>query len=84
MLRRRRQHRDGNQLHIEFDYRDPAGTSLHTTTVELTSFSASKLTEAFTAAGFAPVRLGIPQPDPLNASTTSGTAQPRGNSECLM
>jgi SAM-dependent methyltransferase len=55
-LRRRRQHRDGNRLRIEFDYRDPAGHSLHATTVELTLFSARKLAQALTAAGFAHVR----------------------------
>ncbi len=56
VLRRRRQHRDGDRLHIEFDYRDRAGTRLHATTVELELFSAAHLTDAFTAAGFAHVR----------------------------
>lgn len=55
-LRRRRQVRDGDRLRIEFDYRDPADTSLHTTTVELALFSADVLTAALTAAGFNHVR----------------------------
>jgi hypothetical protein len=55
-LRYRRQHRGSDRLRIEFDYRDHAGVSLHTTTVELTLFSAPELTEAFTAAGFTHVR----------------------------
>jgi SAM-dependent methyltransferase len=56
VLRRRRQHRDGDRLQIEFDYHDPAGTSLHAATVELALFSVTTLTEAFTAAGFTHVR----------------------------
>jgi SAM-dependent methyltransferase len=56
VLRRRRQHRDGNRLRVEFDYRDPADISLHTTAVELALFSAVRLTGAFTAAGFTHVR----------------------------
>lgn len=56
VLRRRRQHWDGDRLRIEFDYRDPANTSLHTTTVELVLFSADMLSAAFTAAGFSHVR----------------------------
>jgi SAM-dependent methyltransferase len=56
VLRRRRQHRVSNRLQIEFDYRDPADTSLHTTTVELALFSATRLTDAFTIAGFDHIR----------------------------
>lgn len=56
VLRRRRQHRDGDRLRIEFDYVDPAGHSLHTAAVELALFSARQLREAFTAAGFVHVR----------------------------
>lgn len=57
VLRRRRQHRGGATLRIEFDYRDPSNACLHTTTVELVLFSRATVTEAFTAAGFADVRL---------------------------
>lgn len=56
VLRRRRQHRDGDQVRIEFDYRDATNTSLHTTTVQLTLFFAQSLTDALTAAGFTHVR----------------------------
>lgn len=56
VVRRRCQHRDGNQLRIEFDYHDPNGTSLHTTVVELTLFSARQLIEAFHATGFTHIR----------------------------
>lgn len=56
MLRRRRQHRDDDRLRIEFDYRDHVGTLLHATTVELELFSTTRLTDAFTAAGFTHVR----------------------------
>lgn len=56
VLRRRRQHRNGDQLCVEFDYRDPAGACLHATTVELTLLSADTLTAAFTTAGFGHVR----------------------------
>ncbi|SHG79698.1 hypothetical protein [Streptoalloteichus hindustanus] len=56
VLRRRRQHRDGNRLHIEFDYRDGTGTSMHSSTVELELFTAARLAEAFTSAGFGHVR----------------------------
>lgn len=55
--RRRRQHRAGDRLRIDFDYLDRAGTSLHATTVELELFSTSTLTETFTAAGFTHIRL---------------------------
>lgn len=56
VLRRRRQHRDGDRLRIEFDYRDHAGASLHTTTVEMALFTPAQLGEAMTAAGFGHVR----------------------------
>ncbi len=56
VLRRRRQHRDDDRLRIEFDYVDPAGHSLHATTVELVLFSAQQMRDAFTAAGFVHVR----------------------------
>jgi hypothetical protein len=56
VLRRRRQHRHGDRLRIEFGYRDRTGTSLHATTVELKLFSAARLADAFTAPGFAHVR----------------------------
>lgn len=55
-LRRRRQHRGGDRLRIEFDYHDVDGTSLHRTTVELTLFTADTMTAALTAAGFTHVR----------------------------
>lgn len=55
-LRRRRQHRAGDRLRIEFDYHDVNGTSLHHTTVELALFTAATLTAALTAAGFTHVR----------------------------
>lgn len=54
--RHRRQHRDDDQLRIEFDYLAPAGHSLHATTVELALFSAQQLRDAFTVAGFVHVR----------------------------
>lgn len=56
VLRRCRQHRDGDILRIEFAYRCATDTLLHTSTVELTLFSAPQLTEAFTAAGFTDIR----------------------------
>lgn len=56
VLRRRRQHRIDHRLRIEFDYRDTAGRSLHTTTVELFLFSATELSRVFTDAGFGHVR----------------------------
>jgi SAM-dependent methyltransferase len=56
VARRRRQHREGNRLRIEFDYRDPTGTCLHATEVELTLFTAPELVEAFEATGFTHVR----------------------------
>lgn len=56
VLRRRRQHRDGDRLRVEFDYRDPAGACLHATTVELALLSVDTLTVAFTTAGFGHVR----------------------------
>jgi SAM-dependent methyltransferase len=65
VLRRRRQHRDGDQLRVEFDYRDPAGACLHAATVELTLLSVDTLTAAFTAAGFAHVRF-LPGQDGLS------------------
>jgi SAM-dependent methyltransferase len=55
-LRRRRQHREGDRLRIEFDYVDPAGHGLYATTVELALFSAQQLRDAFTAARFVHVR----------------------------
>lgn len=55
-VRRRRQHRQGTRLRIEFDYRGPTGASLHTTDVELTLFSPAQLIEAFHIAGFTHVR----------------------------
>ncbi|MGH3564863.1 MAG: class I SAM-dependent methyltransferase [Pseudonocardia sp.] len=63
--RYRRQHRDGDCLRIDFDYQDATGKSLHTATVELTLFTARRLTEAFTAAGFAHVRF-LPGQDGLS------------------
>jgi cyclopropane fatty-acyl-phospholipid synthase-like methyltransferase len=56
VLRRSRQHRNGNILRIEFAYRSATDTLLHTSTIELTLFSAPQLTEAFTAAGFTDIR----------------------------
>ena len=56
-VRQRRQHRDKERLRIEFDYHDPTGTSLHTTTVELSLFSSPQLIEAFHATGFTRVRV---------------------------
>lgn len=55
-LRYRRQYRDGEQLRIEFDYRDSAGERLHTAMVELALLSARELGDVFTAAGFVNVR----------------------------
>lgn len=40
VVRRRRQHREGNHLRIDFDYHDPAGTSLHATTVAMNHAAA--------------------------------------------
>ncbi|MGH3565798.1 MAG: class I SAM-dependent methyltransferase [Pseudonocardia sp.] len=56
VLRRRRQYRRDNALTIEFDYRNPAGDKLHTTTVELALPSVGNLADAFTAAGLVHVR----------------------------
>jgi SAM-dependent methyltransferase len=56
VMRRRRQYREGDRLRVEFDYVDPAGRSVHATTVELALFSAQQLRDAFTAAGFVHVR----------------------------
>lgn len=56
LLRRRRQHRVGDRLRIEFDYHDVDGTSLHHTAVELALFTADTVTAALTAAGFTHVR----------------------------
>ncbi len=59
VLRRRRQRHQGNgavRVHIEFDYIDTAGVSLHTTSVELCLFSAEELAAALTSAGFSRLR----------------------------
>ncbi len=59
VLRRRRQHRDtlsSQRLRVQFDYQDPRGISLHTTSVDLRVFSATELTEALVVAGFEHVR----------------------------
>ncbi|MGH3899728.1 MAG: class I SAM-dependent methyltransferase [Pseudonocardiaceae bacterium] len=56
VLRRRRQHRDGDRLRIEFDYVNPTGHNVHATAVELALFSAETLRDAFTTAGFTHVR----------------------------
>lgn len=56
VVRRRRQHRDGNHLRIDFDYHDPAGISLHATTVAMNLLSAATLIESFTAGGFSRIR----------------------------
>ncbi|GAA1992657.1 class I SAM-dependent methyltransferase [Amycolatopsis minnesotensis] len=56
VLRCRRQHRDDDRLRIDFAYLDATGHTLHATTVELTLFSARRLRDAFTAAGFVRVR----------------------------
>ncbi|MGQ0718598.1 MAG: methyltransferase domain-containing protein [Pseudonocardiales bacterium] len=60
-LRRRCQHRhhEGNgavRVRVEFDYVDPTGASLHTTSVELRLFSAEELAAALTSAGFSRLR----------------------------
>lgn len=56
-LRRRRQHRDGETLRIEFDYRNAIGERLHSTMVELALLPAGGLIDMCIAAGFVHVRL---------------------------
>jgi len=56
VLRRRRQQRTSDLLSIEFGYISPAGHTLHTTSVELSLFSAPQIRGAFTAAGFLAIR----------------------------
>lgn len=69
VLRLRRQHRSGDRLRIEFDYRDPSNARLLVTTVELVLFSTTTVTDAFTRAGFVDVRLlrGAGQPSEVVA-----------------
>jgi SAM-dependent methyltransferase len=54
--RRRQQHRDGDELRIEFDYRDQTGRRLQSAEIELTLFTAEELIGVFTKAGFTDVR----------------------------
>ncbi|MFE9328767.1 class I SAM-dependent methyltransferase [Nocardia sp. NPDC052278] len=55
-VRRRRQQRHGDQLHIEFDYRDSRDRQLHTAVVDLLVVDPVALIAAFAAAGFSEIR----------------------------
>jgi SAM-dependent methyltransferase len=76
ILRHRRQHRNGETLRIDFDYRTPTGDSLHTAMVEMALLSGHDLVETFTAAGFVHVRI-LPGHDGLSEllAVTPGRAQ---------
>ena len=59
VLRRRRQRRNRgplDRLHVEFDYQNPRGTSMHTTAVDLWVFSTTDLTDALIESGFGHIR----------------------------
>lgn len=81
VLRRRRQHRhhaDGvGRVHVEFDYLDSGGASLHTSRAELRLFSAEELAAALTTAGFHHIRFlpGCGGLSEILAQTSGGDRQ---------
>jgi SAM-dependent methyltransferase len=80
VLRRRRQHREGNstfRVRVEFDYIDTADISLHTTSVELLLFSAEELAAALMSTGFNRLRFipGYGGLSEIAAQTGSGVAR---------
>ncbi|QIZ37237.1 methyltransferase domain-containing protein [Saccharopolyspora sp. ASAGF58] len=75
VLRRRRQHRHGERLQIQFDYRSPARSSLHATAIELALFNAADLRDAFTTAGFGRVRF-LPGQDGMSEVLAAAGAKP--------
>ncbi len=68
VLRRRRQHRDRDQLRIEFDYLDKSRTRVESAVVDLRVFTAEELISAFGVAGFTDVRF-LPGTDGLSEIT---------------